>query len=69
MIEKCVVPQEDPMPSVEAMTTVWKTVLNAVPPIAAVRSPMRTRGSRKRGEEVFVDVVAKGGEEWIKIYR
>jgi hypothetical protein len=69
MIEQGIEPQEDPTPSVEALITVWKTVLSSTPPVVGVRMPVRAYSSKKRKEETSVDVIAKGGEEWIKIYR
>ncbi|WVQ84718.1 hypothetical protein IAT38_006875 [Cryptococcus sp. DSM 104549] len=99
-------PAEDPLPSVLQLTTAWKIIATAQPPIVSVRMPMggdrwgalkemaamaeasgggkkritkgclKASGKRKGGgvggggkeKEVWVDVVAQGGKEWIRIY-
>lgn len=58
-------PKEDPLPNIQGFITFWKQVLLARTPIAAIRTQMKGKGK----EEAFVDVVARGGEEWIRIYR
>ena len=65
MAESGVPPKDDPLPTVAGMMTAWKQVLLAQPPLAAIRVNIKGKGK----EEAFVDVVARGGEEWIRIYR
>ena len=58
-------PREDPIPNVQASITAWKTILAATSPLAGVRVNIRGNGK----EEGFVDVIARGGAEWIRMYR
>ena len=58
-------PKDDPLPNVLGLVTVWKQVLLARPPLAGIRTSIKGKGK----EEAFVDVIARGGEEWIRIYR
>ncbi len=78
MIQQGVLPREDPLPSVEAAMTVWKTALSARAPVTSVRVKQRSPTQRGGGkqtssvgkrEEGPVDVICRGGAEWIKIYR
>ena len=55
--------------------TIWKIVLNAEAPITGVRTVLKSRKRPKTKQRhqlqgnAFVDVVARGGEEWIRVYR
>jgi hypothetical protein len=79
MLASGVSPRDDPRSNANALTTFWKVVLASRAPIAGLRMTMRIDGNgketgrRKSANEAamegFVDVVAKGGEEWIRIYR
>jgi hypothetical protein len=70
MLEQGIVPRDDPLPNVESLVTTWKILLNAEAPIAGVRTMLKSSAKRKKAkEEGFVDVVARGGEEWIRVYR
>jgi len=65
MVASDVPPKEDPLPNVAGSITIWKQILLAQPPLAGIRVSMKGKGK----EEAFVDVIARGGEEWIRIYR
>lgn len=65
MIESGIPPRDDPLPNVMGLITFWKTLLLARGPIPAIKTGFKGKGK----EECFVDVVARGGEEWIRIYR
>jgi hypothetical protein len=58
-------PKESPLPGVQGLVTFYKLVLEARPPIAGMRVTMKG----KEKDEGFVDVIADGGKEWIRIYR
>ncbi|WWD19596.1 hypothetical protein CI109_104058 [Kwoniella shandongensis] len=97
MIRSGVPPQDDPIPSVQGLTTFWKIIITSPPPIVGVRMAMggdrgRAFGSgpssgmnkagkasqgvgsqgkgkeKEKEKEVWVDVIAKGGMEWVRIY-
>ncbi|ORY33479.1 hypothetical protein BCR39DRAFT_303286 [Naematelia encephala] len=57
-------PKDDPLPNVAAMMTLWKATLRAQGPVTALKSSFKGKGK----EEAFVDIVARGGAQWIKIY-
>jgi hypothetical protein len=58
-------PKDDPLPNIAGLVTLWKQILTARPPLPAIRVNMKGRTK----EEAFIDVIARGGEEWIRIYR
>ena len=64
MAESDVPPRDDPLPAVQGLVTFWKQLLLARGPITGVRTNMKG----KEREEGFVDVIARGGSEWIRIY-
>ncbi len=65
MAQSGIPPKDDPLPNVSGLMTVWKQILLANAPLAGIRVNMKGKGK----EEAFVDVIARGGEEWIRIYR
>jgi len=69
MIEKGIPPKDDPIPSIEGFITAWKAVLSAEAPITAVRTTLKLEKKNSAKDEAFLDVIARGGEEWVKIYR
>ncbi|ORX40623.1 hypothetical protein BD324DRAFT_11941 [Kockovaella imperatae] len=73
---------DDPLPNVLTQVAMWKQVLLSRPPLAGIRIPLSpgklssTRASVKnedvkgkgKSKEGFVDIIARGGKEWIKFY-
>ncbi|WVR00249.1 hypothetical protein IAU59_007391 [Kwoniella sp. CBS 9459] len=101
MIRSGIPPKEDPLPTVQGLTTYWKIIVTSKPPTVGVRMSMggdkriqagnKQSNSQRSGlstptsvkdgggqngtmktagkeKEVWVDVVADGGREWIRIY-
>lgn len=58
---------EDPLPPVLGLVTIWKQVVLARAPVTFVRSAFKGAGGKK-ARETFVDVIARGGAEWIRLY-
>jgi hypothetical protein len=69
MLEKDTPPKDDPLPSIEGFVTVWKAILLAEAPVTAVRTTLKVIKKAPGRDEAFLDVIARGGEEWVKIYR
>jgi hypothetical protein len=70
--ESNIPPREDPMPNVQAFTTAWKQICLAEPPISGVKISMKGKEKAQHASkesEGFVDVIARGGLEWIRIFR
>lgn len=53
------------MPAVQGFVTSWKQVTTATLPVPAVRMSVTSARTKR---ETFVDVVARGGAEWIRVY-
>lgn len=69
MAEKGFPPKDDPLPSIEGLITVWKAVLSAEAPVTALRTTLKVTQKVAGKDDAFLDVIARGGEEWVKIYR
>ncbi|BEI86917.1 hypothetical protein CcaverHIS002_0702630 [Cutaneotrichosporon cavernicola] len=62
-------PREDPLPVIQGLATAWKCLVLAATPVPAVRMSSKLPASGNQpAREGFVDVVARGGAEWIRIY-
>lgn len=71
-------PREDPLPVALGLATSWKSIVLAHAPVPAVRmavkieEPWDGKGKKPQPKgkqrEAFVDVVAAGGAEWVRIY-
>ncbi|KAK4685417.1 hypothetical protein P7C73_g4731, partial [Tremellales sp. Uapishka_1] len=64
MMDSGLPPKEDPLPSAVGQVTFFKCMLRAKTPIPAIKASIKGKGK----EDAFVDIVAQGGEEWIKVY-
>lgn len=64
MLANGVNPRESPLPIALGHQTYWNTIISARGPIPAIRTTFQ--GPNKK--EAFVDVVARGGAEWIRLY-
>jgi len=69
MQEKGIPPKDDPLPSIEGFITAWKCILSAEAPVTAVRTTLKVIKKAPGRDEAFLDVIARGGEEWVRIYR
>ncbi|CAK9782364.1 hypothetical protein CC85DRAFT_282408 [Cutaneotrichosporon oleaginosum] len=57
----------DPFPVVQSLATLWKCVVLAEGPVPVVRMSIKLPATVPV-REGFIDVVARGGAEWIRIY-
>ncbi|EJT48242.1 hypothetical protein A1Q1_02808 [Trichosporon asahii var. asahii CBS 2479] len=64
MLADGVNPRESPLPIALGHQTYWNTITHARGPIPAIRATFK--GPDKK--EAFVDVVAQGGAEWIRLF-